>query len=1016
MKNSIVGEKFFCIFFCPYLLIILTLYCIIYIIVIAFSNAAKALFVEVIGLKSEKLSIGKKAASIVGIVIASMLIIIAFSGRFCNTDGAIGFMRFANFFVGAFGMAFYGMMAAIIIACACTLAGKTIKMPMKYVVHFVLMFVAIVVLVHMLTTTYLPSEFKPHMSYIYHYYDSDLGVPSFGGVVFGLLAWCLTYPLTIWGASIVLIALLAWTVYVAGDFFYKYSTGKLLLNSKSSKADIEPSETTADAVDKSVYPQNPQQKSAFQILFEEDPIEQTASPEIVSTKDPYQYADRSSVKKPITQEEAKEFLFNEDQSSKKKEVNSFFGQNAPEKQDDDYIVKGYYPKAQKEEKPAEVRSDWKIPYAPTEEPIKVVEQQPYVTEQQPKTTVVEQQKVTEQPKIAEQYKPESKAVEKPPVNTSQIWDEYIDDVDIMDVTVDNEAPVNLDQTPSQQQVFVEQPKKEEPIVQPKVVHPTEVKKEPDKLVVIESEEKVDGGVQVKYDIVSEEDLEKAKGVHQYLEYNVPPMDLLNDATIVEDNDNGERQRLAQAIVNKLAVFNIKIELADIIVGPSVTRYMFTVLSQKTRMSDFKQYSDDIKACVEAQDDIIIEAPVKGTNMIGIEVANKNKRKVVLRELLESSEFQDAKGDLIFAIGQEITGKVVVADLTKMPHLLIAGTTGSGKSVCLNCLIVSLMYKYGPEYLRFIMVDPKFVELSRYTGIPHMLTAKTITAMPDALASMDYLIAEMESRYQMFVSAGVDKITEYNKHINPKLAQKMPYLVFIVDELADLMSTNKSAFEAKLIRLAQKGRAAGIHVVLATQRPDTKIITGTIKGNLPCRMALKVSSTYDSQTIIGGGGAEKLLGYGDMLFMNPTVAGLTRIQGAYIDNDEIKALVKYSAEVNEVYYDNSVNDQIFVAEKEAKKREEEENSVNDDEGKDELYPYYKKALRYWLERNSGKASISSLQRGIGVGFNRAGRIMENLQKMGYVEEPASSDTSNRALKVLVTLEEIDNLFPDDDSDN
>ncbi len=508
-------------------------------------------------------------------------------------------------------------------------------------------------------------------------------------------------------------------------------------------------------------------------------------------------------------------------------------------------------------------------------------------------------------------------------------------------------------------------------------------------------------------------MEDAKNkVHQYMEYNIPPLDLLNEVTFVEDHDDGERQRLAQAIVNKLAVFNIKIELADIIVGPSVTRYMFTVLSQKTRMSDFKQYSDDIKACVEAQDDILIDAPVKGTNMVGIEVANKVKRPVVLRALLDTPEFREAKGNLVFAIGQEITGKVVLADLAEMPHLLVAGTTGSGKSVCLNCLIVSLLYKYGPEYVRFVMVDPKFVELSRYNGIPQMLTTETITTMQDALASMDYLIAEMESRYQLFRQVGVDKITEYNKHINPKLAQKMPYLVFVVDELADLMATNKSAFEAKLIRLAQKGRACGIHIVLATQRPDVKVITGTIKGNLPCRMALKVSSVYDSQTIIGCGGAEKLLGRGDMLFMNSTGSSeLTRVQGAYISNDEIRSIVKYSKEVNEVYYDTSVTDEIFVSRKKEAESHDDEADHNGEGGKDELYPYYKKALRYWLERNNGKASISSIQRGINVGFNRAGRIMENLQRMGYVEELSSSETSNRALKVLVTLEELDTLFPD-----
>ncbi len=949
-------------------------------------------------MRSGKLSVGKKVACIIGIALASVLIIIAFSGRFCDIESAAGFLHFANFFVGAFGMSFYGMMAAVIIACACTLAGKTIKMPFKYIIHFVLMFVAIILLVHMLTTTYLPMDFKPHMSYIYHYYDNDLGIPSFGGVVFGFIAWCLKYPLTVWGASIVLVALLLWTIYMVGDFFYKYSTGNLQLTSKPTKADIEPTEATADAVDKTVYPDNiARGKSAYEILFV-DPIEESAKPEVVSSNDTstgqYNYADRSEVKKTHTQEEAKKILFDDEQPSQKDRGSTFFGKEEDSNKENDYIVKGYYQKTQKpEEKSADV-SDWKISYVPTDEQ-KVVEQQ---VKEEPKVVVTQQPPVT-------------------PVVQVDV-DDFDDDVDITEVLVEQEQktePVITQQQAVEQpivnRVVFEEPKTVEPV---KVVDaPVEDKKDPDEFVVIEEEEAVDGGTQLKYNYVKNSELEDAKNkVHQYMEYNIPPLDLLNEVTFVEDHDDGERQRLAQAIVNKLAVFNIKIELADIIVGPSVTRYMFTVLSQKTRMSDFKQYSDDIKACVEAQDDILIDAPVKGTNMVGIEVANKVKRPVVLRALLDTPEFREAKGNLVFAIGQEITGKVVLADLAEMPHLLVAGTTGSGKSVCLNCLIVSLLYKYGPEYVRFVMVDPKFVELSRYNGIPQMLTTETITTMQDALASMDYLIAEMESRYQLFRQVGVDKITEYNKHINPKLAQKMPYLVFVVDELADLMATNKSAFEAKLIRLAQKGRACGIHIVLATQRPDVKVITGTIKGNLPCRMALKVSSVYDSQTIIGCGGAEKLLGRGDMLFMNSTGSSeLTRVQGAYISNDEIRSIVKYSKEVNEVYYDTSVTDEIFVSRKKEAESHDDEADHNGEGGKDELYPYYKKALRYWLERNNGKASISSIQRGINVGFNRAGRIMENLQRMGYVEELSSSETSNRALKVLVTLEELDTLFPD-----
>lgn len=960
-------------------------------------------------MKGEKLSIGKKVGCIVGISIASILIVLSFSGRFCNPDTALGFMKFANFFVGAFGIAFYGMMAAVIIACSCFLAGKTVKIPVKYIINFVLMFIAVVLLVHALTTMYLPMDFKSHMSYLYHCFDNELGVPSFGGVVFGLFAWCFTRVLTKYAFWIPITALLVWTVYMAGDFFYKYATGKLSLVAKSAKESIEPTQTTADATDKSVYAPDDPRRKAYEILFMGQ--QESVSPEVVSQNDAstgkFDIADKSQTKNPSrtpTRNDAEQILFG-GETKQNGDGRSFFGKEEKQKNgEDEYLVKGYYPSAKKtEEKTVENNSDWKVSTAPDEQPQEQVKEQPVV--QQPKYVEPTPQVVQTQPTIHTQ-----------PV-TDESLDDYSDELDLTDVVVDEpiviEEPVK---EPIREPIVQQTVQQSRPVAPPQPivenVYSEEEDEDDDEVVAITRHEEVEGGIQEVMDFVSKGEVKKAQEkVHHYLEYVVPPMELLNDVTIVEDHDDADRQSLAQAIVNKLAVFNIKIELADIIVGPSVTRYMFTVLSQKTRMSDFKQYSDDIKACVEAQEDIIIEAPVKGTNMVGIEVANKIKRPVVLRGLLDTPDFKEAKGNLVFAIGQEITGKVVLADLSEMPHLLIAGTTGSGKSVCLNCLIVSMIYRYSPEYLRFVMVDPKFVELSRYNGIPHMLTTETITTMQDALACMDYLIAEMESRYQLFRQTGVDKIGEYNKRINPKLAQKLPYLVFVVDELADLMATNKTAFEAKLMRLAQKARAAGIHIVLATQRPDTKVITGTIKANLPCRMALKVSSTYDSQTIIGGGGAEKLLGRGDMLFMNSTgTSELTRVQGAYVSNDEIRSLVQFSIEANEVYYDNSISETIFVSRKKPETNDDEEGDNGSDGGKDELYPYYKKALRYWLERNNGKASISSIQRGISVGFNRAGRIMENLQKMGYVEELASSETS-RALKVLVTLEELDDLFPD-----
>ena len=947
-------------------------------------------------MSSKNVSKGKMIASIAGICIATLLVIFAFCGRYING----GFRQFGNFFLGSFGMAFYGMMAAVIVVCSFTLAGKSIKIPTKYVIHFALMFLAVVLFVHLLTTTFLPSKTLSdyyntngtgYVQLVYNYYDNEMGVPTFGGVVFGSIAFALKTILTIYGAIIIVVALLCWTIYVAGDFFYSYFTGKLTLNSKRG-VEIEPSEQTSSTPPVGSADREDSRQRAIDFLFNNG----QSMPEEVSTVPSSERIGVSPQSGLDTMpnygpSQAAEILFGGSVGTSEPQQTSgsdFFQQNGQDnsEENDEFVIPGYY-KTSEEVKPQEQpKDDWKVT---TPEP-------------------------TQSAVVTEPVKPVEKVDTEPmsqPVASSQ---PEIADIVIVDEQETSEETQYLDEM-----VVLDE---DQPVITERVVEPiaqdVEDEEEPDddEIMAIPSEkiiETADGvAVQQGIDFISRGDYKKEQErVHKYIPYTKPPFELLNDAMIVDDFEADDRQRAADAIVNKLSVFGIKVELASIIVGPSVTRYMFNVLSQKTRMSEFARFSDDIKACIEAQEDIRIEAPVHGTNQVGIEVANKVKTPVALRALLESETFQKAKGRLVFAIGQEITGKVVVADLADMPHLLIAGTTGSGKSVCLNCLIVSLMYRYGPEYVRFVMVDPKFVELSRYNGIPHMLTSESITNTNDALAGLDYLISEMEARYQLFRSSGVGNITEYNSHINPNITQKLPYLVFIVDELADLMAVSKQAFESKLQRLAQKSRAAGIHIVLATQRPDVKTITGTIKANLPCRMALKVASIFDSNTIIGGGGAEKLLGKGDMLFLSSTSPDLERVQGAYVSNEEIRSLVEFSKESNEVYYDDKVSDEIFVSRKQAEEAAAEQEREKDNSKESQLDPLCKKALRFWLEKQAGRASIASIQRNLGIGFNRAGRIMDSLQKMKYVEELSPSDPSSKPLKVLVTQEELDDLFPD-----
>ena len=944
-------------------------------------------------MRSKNVTKGSMIAGIVGICVATLLIIFAFCGRYAPDSG---FEKFGNFFLGSFGMAFYGMMAAVIVICSFTIAGKSIKIPVKYVIHFVLMFLAVVLFVHLLTTTYLPKEYynestgSGYVQLVYHYYDNQLGVPTFGGVVFGSIAYALQRVLTIYGAMILVVALLGWTIYVAGEFFYSFFTGKLELHSRRN-VEIEPTGETGSIPIVGRTEVDPHQR-AMEILFNDGQIvsEQVSSERIgvsqQSTLDSSNY-DRSN---------AEQILFGggvNASDSKQPAKKGFFDKTEEnDSQNDEFIIPGYYKNAEEakpqEEKPQqESKFDWKVP-TPAESP-------------------KQESPVTEAPVETVSTEPISTSQSQQPVDTEV--------VDIVDVTVHDD----YESKPVAEVIVHDE---DEPTIAERVtvldsqVVETVEEVDEDEILAIPTEQPIetaDGkAVQTGFDFISQADLKKEQErVHKFIPYTKPPVELLTDATIVDDFEADDRQRSADAIVSKLSVFGIKVEPSNIIVGPSVTRYMFNVLSQKTRMSEFARFSDDIKACIEAQEDIRIEAPVHGTNQVGIEVANKVKTPVALRSLLESDTFKNAKGKLVFAIGQEITGKVIVADLADMPHLLIAGTTGSGKSVCLNCLIVSFMYKYGPEYVRFVMVDPKFVELSRYNGIPHMLTNETITQTNDALAGLDFLIGEMESRYQLFRTNGVANISEYNERINPNITQKLPYLVFIVDELADLMAASKQSFESKLQRLAQKSRAAGIHIVLATQRPDVKTITGTIKANLPCRMALKVASVFDSNTIINGGGAEKLLGKGDMLYMSSSSPDLERIQGAYVSNDEIRSLVEFLKESNEIYYDDKVSEEIFISRKQAEEAAAERDKDKDGPKDNQLDPLCKKALQFWLEKNQGKASIASIQRNLGIGFNRAGRIMDSLEKMGYVEELSASESSSKPRKVLVTLEQLDELFPE-----
>ena len=420
---------------------------------------------------------------------------------------------------------------------------------------------------------------------------------------------------------------------------------------------------------------------------------------------------------------------------------------------------------------------------------------------------------------------------------------------------------------------------------------------------------------------------------------------------------------------------MNVTITDISCGPSVTRYeMFP--EQGTKVSKILSLTDDIKLNLAASD-IRIEAPIPGKAAIGIEIPNKHNQTVHFRDLIESQTFKTFKSKLAFAVGKDIGGKTVVTDLAKMPHLLIAGATGSGKSVCINTLIMSILYKAAPEEVKLIMIDPKMVELSIYNGIPHLLIP-VVTDPKKASGALNWAVAEMTNRYKKFTETGVRNIEGYNKkvrelqksgEIDPETIKKMPQIVIIIDELADLMMVAPGEVEDAIVRLSQLARAAGIHLVIATQRPSVNVITGLIKANVPSRIAFSVSSGVDSRTIIDMNGAEKLLGKGDMLFLQG--ADPVRVQCAFIDTPEVEEITKFIAR------QQGYPTPFFLPEYVS---EDGGNEVGDiDMGR--LDPLFEDAARLVVIHQQGSTSL--IQRKFAIGYNRAGRIMDQLEKAGIV---------------------------------
>ena len=475
------------------------------------------------------------------------------------------------------------------------------------------------------------------------------------------------------------------------------------------------------------------------------------------------------------------------------------------------------------------------------------------------------------------------------------------------------------------------------------------------------------------------------------EYKLPSLDLLDSPPPIEDRKiKDDLKTNSEILESTLLDFEIEAKVVRVEQGPVITRYELEP-APGVKVSRITNLSDNIALAMKAQS-VRIVAPIPGKGTVGVEVPNSASSLVYFKEVMDSKELRESFSKLSLALGKDIAGKSVVADLADMPHLLIAGTTGSGKTVCVNCLVMSLLFSSGPDEVKFLMIDPKMVELAVFNGLPHLL-CPVVTDAKKAAASLSWVVNEMENRYKLLAKVGARNIDIFNKKIQKETdkwldddnrpIERLPFIIIIIDELADLMVVARDAIENAITRLAQLSRAVGIHMVLATQRPSVNVVTGVIKANFPARISFKVASKVDSRTVLDMNGADKLLGNGDMLFIEPSAAKPVRAQGSLITDAEIERIVEYVKTQRKIAYDESI---LSIQEKKAASKTFE---------KDELFD---EAVKKILE--TGQASVSMLQRRLGLGYTRAARLIDAMEDEGIVGPYRGS----KPREILVNTEE------------
>lgn len=962
-----------------------------------------------------------KIINISVLVISTIVFICLITGEFLlgNVGKAV-----SSFFLGVFGIAIYGVAICGIVIPSLLLAGKKIAVRKNTVISLALLYVGIILLVHCVTSTLYAGTDVNYGTYLANSFDF-YSYPTFGGVLSGIIVYPV-YKTLSWGAYVLFIGILAFTVYYSA-----ITLNKAVLHEENAKKFIPQEEEITHIAQKVATEEKPDSEldKSLKILYggkeTSKPIVDTtanaapapksvvtsypSAPTSIPDKKEQNGANNGDIKivraYPVTYSNTE--VLNADQLAaqlrKKREQDE---QAAANKQNPTYVEPTNSAPAtpiEQPKTPATTEPTVFVQPDETEEEIEMYHVKSILDVAAEERGVSQEESKYKNKNIldlVEEELPETEsdselagnildivAMETAPEQTT---DKYAN-ANILDMAAKDAVKANVEEditTQDEETITPVEVVNEKPKASPKV-------KEQDYVIGEKPVMADDGRVVYQRTIDFTDSKIAAKPIHVYKPYMAPPIDLLHDAPVNVATVDENYEESGKKLEKILSDFRIETHVENIVVGPTVTRYELSMGGSGVSVKKVIALADDISMGLSASSGVRIEAPIPNKALFGVEVPNRKTSVVALKDVMDSSEYYNSKGALNFSLGIDIGGERIIGDLAEMPHLLICGTTGVGKSVCLESILISMMYKYSPEELRFILVDPKNVEFFLYKNSPHLLINDIINDADKCVVAMDWLVEEMDARYKIFPNYGVKDIVGYNKVIDRKTTQVMPRIVLMIDELNDLMSIKKAEIENDIKRLSQKARAAGIHIICATQRPSVDVITGVIKSNIPCRVALKTSSVVDSMTILGEGGAEKLMGRGDMLYVAPLASKPLRLQGAYVSIEEIDRVINYIAGNNEAYYDEDITNSILNTD-----AGEIDKLLRDDENLDPLFP---EILQYICTLES--TSISMLQRRFNIGYNRAGKIIESLAQNNYI----SGFEGAKSRRVLITMEDYEKLY-------